>query len=93
MIISFKNKETEKIWEGTFSKGFPRNIQKIMRRKLRMLNNAKNLSDLRIPPNNKLEKLRGNREGQYSIRVNDKYRVCFEWNDNNALSVEIVDYH
>ena len=93
MIISFKDKETEKIWEGTFSKGFPRNIQKIMRRKLRMLNNAKNLSDLKIPPNNKLEKLRGNREGQYSIRVNDRYRVCFLWNDNNASSVEIVDYH
>ena len=93
MIISFKDKEAEKIWDGTFSRRFPRNIQQIMRRKLRMLNNAKNLSDLRIPPNNKLEKLKGDREGQYSIRVNDKYRVCFEWNDNNASSVEIVDYH
>ncbi|NIU85747.1 MAG: type II toxin-antitoxin system RelE/ParE family toxin [Nitrosopumilaceae archaeon] len=93
MIISFKDKETEKIWEGTFSRKFPKNIQKIMRRKLRILNNAKNINDLRIPPNNRLEKLKGNREGQYSIRVNDQYRVCFIWHENNASNVEIVDYH
>lgn len=93
MITSFKDKETEKVWEGIYSKKFPRNIQKIMRRKLRMLNNAKNITDLRIPPNNRLEKLKGNREGQYSIRVNNQYRLCFLWKDSNALSVEIVDYH
>lgn len=93
MITSFKDKETEKVWEGIYSKKFPRNIQKIMRRKLRMLNNAKNIIDLRIPPNNRLEKLKGNREGQYSIRVNNQYRLCFLWKDSNALSVEIVDYH
>jgi len=93
MIISFKNKETEKIWGNTFSRKFPRNIQKVMRRKLRMLNNAKNLSDLKIPPNNKLEKLTGDRKGHYSIRINDQYRICFKWDDNNASKVEIVDYH
>lgn len=93
MIRSFKSKETEKIWSGEFSTKLPSDIQKIMRRKLRMLNNSTELSDLKIPPSNNLEPLKGDRKGQHSIKVNDQWRICFEWKDGDCYNVEIVDYH
>jgi proteic killer suppression protein len=93
MIKSFRSGETEKIWNGTRSKRLPQNIQQVSRRKLRMLNNARSLNDLRVPPANRLEALRGNRKGLHSIRINDQWRICFVWMDGDALNVEIVDYH
>lgn len=93
MIKSFKCKETEKIWNEEFSKKLPLDIQKRALRKLMMLNVATVLEDLRIPPNNRLEALTGDRQGQYSIRINDQYRICFRWLDNHSFDVEIVDYH
>ncbi len=93
MIKSFKDNETNLIWLGIRSKILPPNIQDVARRKLRMLNNAHTLSDLLIPPSNKLESLKGNRKGHHSIRINDKYRICFIWKSNDAYSVEIIDYH
>ena len=93
MIKSFKNKETEKIYSREVSLKLPRDIQQVALRKLRMINNAKNLKDLRIPPANRLEKLSGNREGQHSIRINDQWRICFVWRDGDAYNVEIADYH
>lgn len=91
MIISFGSKDTEKIWDGERVKKMPIEIQQIGRRKLRMLNNSQNLSDLRIPPSNQLEKLQGS--DFYSIRINDQWRIVFQWIDNNAHDVEIMDYH
>lgn len=93
MIKSFKSKETEKIWNKQVSKKLPYQIQEKARLKLRMLNNSNSLNDLRIPPANHLEALKGNRKGQYSIRINDQWRICFEWLDENVYNVEIVDYH
>ena len=93
MIKSFNSKETEKIWNGNFSKRYPENIQDLARKKLRMLNNSYELSDLMIPPSNRLEKLKGDREGQYSIRINKQWRICFNWNEDDAFNVEITDYH
>jgi proteic killer suppression protein len=93
MIKSFRSGETEKIWNGTRSKRLPQNIQQVSRRKLRMLNNARSLNDLRVPPANRLEALRGKRKGQHSIRINDQWQICFVWMDGDALNVEIVDYH
>lgn len=93
MIISFADKETEKIFKQIFSKKLPQNIQRIALRKLMIINNANCLDDLRIPPGNRLEMLSGDRAGQYSIRINDKYRICFREKDNDFLNVEIVDYH
>ena len=93
MINSFKNKETQKIWDGITSRKFPIQIQSIARRKLRMLNGAQNINDLRIPPANRLEKLKGNLKGHYSIRINEKWRIVFRWQTSNAYEVEIVDYH
>lgn len=93
MIVNFRCKETEKIWGGVVSRKFPREIQDIARRKLRMLNNAAILDDLRTPPGNRLEALRGNRGGQHSIRINDQWRICFAWKPGQAVDVEIVDYH
>ena len=93
MIKSFRNKETEKIWMQETSKKLPMEIQKIGLRKLVMINASIDLNDLKIPPSNHLEKLKGNREGQYSIRVNDQWRICFKWKDGNSFEVEIVDYH
>ena len=92
MIKEFFCKETEKIWKGELSKRLPTDIQAIARRKLRMLNNANALNDLRVPPANRLEPLRGRRTGQYSIRINDQWRICFKW-DKGPSRVEIVDYH
>ncbi len=93
MIRSFKCKETEKIWKQHFSKKFPISIQKIALRKLFMIQRAKELNDLRVPPANKLEKLKGDRKEQYSIRINDQFRICFIWNNSDAFDVEIIDYH
>ncbi len=93
MITGFKDRETEKLWEGSTSRRLPQDIQAVARRKLRMLNNAHSLDDLRIPPANRLEALKGKRKGQYSIRINDQWRVCFAWADGNVNEVEIVDYH
>lgn len=93
MIVSFRSKETEQIWNGNRVKKMPIDIQKIGRRKLRMLNNSQNIADLRIPPSNRLEKLSGTLSGFYSIRINKQWRIIFEWNNGNASEVEIVDYH
>ncbi len=93
MIISFKDKETAKIWKQEYSKKLPTDIQRIGLRKLIIINRAKDLMDLRIPPRNKLEKLEGDRGGQYSIRINDQWRICFNWENGVASSVEITDYH
>lgn len=93
MIKGFKSKETAKIWEGFKSLRLPGDIQDAARKKLRMLNNAKDLNDLRIPPNNRLEALKGNREGWHSIRINSQWRICFVWENGDATNVEIVDYH
>lgn len=93
MIISFGNSETEKIWNGIRIKKLPREIQEIGRRKLRMINNAINLADLKIPPSNRLEKLSGKLKEYYSISINDQWRIIFKWKGGNALQVEIVDYH
>ena len=93
MIKSFRNKETVKIYSREASLKFPRDIQQVALRKLRMINNAKNMNDLRIPPANRLEKLSGIREGQHSIRINDQWCICFIWRDRDAYDVEITDYH
>mgnify|MGYP001577458164 len=93
MIKSFASKETELVWDGYFSRKYPPHIQQIALRKLRMINNSRSITDLIIPPSNHLEKLRGSRKNQYSIRVNDQWRICFDWQNGNCYNVEIVDYH
>ena len=93
MIINFGNKETEKVFQRHFSRKLPENIQRIALRKLRMLNRSATLDDLKIPPSNRLERLSGNRKGQYSIHINDQWRICFEWRKGNTYNVEIIDYH
>ena len=93
MIRSFANAETEKVFHRQFSRKLPSDIQQIALRKLRMLNNAHAVNDLRSPPANRLEKLDKDRAGQHSIRINDQWRVCFTWQDGDAYDVEIVDYH
>ncbi len=93
MIRTFKDKEAEKIFKGRFSKKLPQNIQHIAERKLILLHQSTNLNDMRVPPSNRLEALKGNRRGQHSIRINDQWRICFEWNEDGVYAVEIVDYH
>ena len=93
MIISFDDKETEKIWNGFVSRKLPREIQETARRKLRMINNSIDISDLRIPPANRLEKLKGDLKEFYSIRINNQWRITFKWENGNAFEVKIVDYH
>jgi toxin HigB-1 len=93
MIRSFASKETEKVWNEEFSRKLPTNMQKLALRKLRMLDAAARLETLRMPPGNRLEKLKGDRAGQHSIRINDQWRICFVWNEPYADEVEIVDYH
>ncbi len=93
MIRNFKDKETQKIFERQRSRKLPSDIQQVALRKLRMLNRSQTLQELRIPPANRLERLSGDRDGQYSIRVNDQWRICFDWQDGDAMNVEIVDYH
>lgn len=94
MIVRFKSDQTKRIFDGLRSRHYPPEIQKIALRKLLLIDAATSVNDLRIPPGNRLEKLGGNRLGQYSIRINDQWRICFVWTEeNNADQVEIVDYH
>ena len=93
MIASFKDNDTEKIWNGEYSRKFHIDMQKTARRKLIHIHSAINLNDLRVPPGNRLHALEGKRKGQYSIRINDQWRICFIWQEGNAYDVEIVDYH
>lgn len=93
MIISFADKETEKIYNQIVSRKLPGGIQKLALRKLIMIDNAESVEDLRVPPGNRLERLKGDRNGQYSIRINDQYRICFKVTGNMFSDVEIVDYH
>lgn len=93
MIIRFACKETEKIWRGSVSLKLPGNIQQVALRKLFMLDKAFVLSDLKIPPANRLEALKLDRQGQHSVRINDQWRICFIWTDSGPDAVEIVDYH
>lgn len=93
MIKSFSNKDTEKIFLRQFAKQIPADIQRKARQKLLMIDAACELSDLRIPPGNRLEALKNNRQGQHSIRINDQWRICFSWKNGDAYDVEIVDYH
>jgi toxin HigB-1 len=93
VIKTFRDDITQKIYQRQPSRKLPHEIQQVALRKLRMLNNAGSLTDLRIPPANRLEKLSGLRAGQWSIRINDQWRICFEWQERDAYNVEIVDYH
>ena len=93
MIKSFRDKESEKIFNRHVSGKLPQNIQRVARKKLVILDAALELNDLRIPPGNRLEALKGDRKGQHSIRINDQWRVCFKWSDGDAYDVEITDYH
>lgn len=93
MIKEFREKESEKIWGGIVSKRIPIEIQNVARRKLRMINNSNDINDLRIPPENRLEKLKGNLSNYYSIRINNQCRIIFIWENNDAYDVKIVDYH
>lgn len=93
MIKNFKCKESEKLFNGKFSNKLPQNLQRIAQRKLIQIHAATTLDFLRVPPANRLELLGGNRKNQYSIRINDQWRICFKWFENNAADVEIIDYH
>jgi proteic killer suppression protein len=93
MIKEFGDKESEKIWNGLISKKLPIDIQNVARRKLRMINNSNDINDLRIPPANRLEKLKGNLSNYYSIRINNQWRIIFIWENNDAYDVKIIDYH
>lgn len=93
VIKTFKDAPTQKIYQRQPSRKLPPDIQQVALRKLRMINNATSLTDLRVPPANRLEKLSGDRTGQWSIRINDQWRICFEWRESDAYDVEIVDYH
>ena len=95
MIASFKDEETELIWKGRFSKKIklPVQLHNVVRRKLRMIAAATTLETLRVPPHNRFEALKGNREGQWGIRINDQWRICFRWEKGNVLDVEVTDYH
>ena len=93
MIKGFGDRESEKIWNGIRSKKLPNEIQNVARRKLRMINNAQDINDLRVPPANRLEKLKGNMSKYHSIRINNQWRIIFNWKNNDAYDVSIVDYH
>ena len=93
MIKSFKDSKTEGVFRRRFSRRLPQDIQRAALRRLTYLHGAEDINDLRSPPSNRLEKLAGDREGQYSIRINEQWRICFEWLDGDAFDVEIVDYH
>ena len=93
MIKSFRDKESEKVFNRQLSGKLPQNIQRVARKKLVILDAAMVLNDLRIPPGNRLEALKGERKGQHSIRINEQWRVCFIWRDGDAYDVEITDYH
>jgi proteic killer suppression protein len=91
--MSFLDKESKKIWNSEFSKKYPIDIQKKAKIKMELLNSIKVLDELKIPPSNRLHSLQGDRKGQFSISINDQYRICFIWRDNNVYNVEMVDYH
>ena len=91
--MSFLDKESKKIWNSKFSKKYPIDIQKKAKMKMELLNSIKVLDELKIPPSNRLHSLQGDRKGQYSISINDQYRICFIWRDNNVYNVEMADYH
>ncbi|MCB0728289.1 MAG: type II toxin-antitoxin system RelE/ParE family toxin [Ignavibacteriae bacterium] len=93
MLISFADNKTKKIWNGEAVKGISLEIQTVARRKLRMLNNSQSLFDLKIPPSNRLEKLKGKFKDHYSIRINNQWRIIFIWNEGNAEQIQIIDYH
>ncbi len=93
MIRSFRGSEAARIWRGEFSRRLPQDIQDRALRKLRQLDASATLDDLRNPPGNRLEALKTDRQGQMSIRINDQWRICFEWDNGDAVNVEIVDYH
>ena len=93
MIDSFGSKETKKIWKGELSQKLPQQMQQVARRKLRMLNAAREINDLRVPPGNRLEALKGDLKGYHSIRINQQWRIIFKWEAGNCQEVEIVDYH
>lgn len=93
MIVSFRDKETERIWDGEVSRRFPPDILRTAKRRLLILHAAISLEDLRVPPGNRLHALSGDRKGQWSISINDQWRICFEWRSGNALNVEFTDYH
>jgi toxin HigB-1 len=93
MIRSFRNSETERVFTRAGKSKLAQSVRRAALRKLLILDAAETIDDLRVPPGNRLEKLVGNRAGQYSIRVNDQWRICFEWHEGNAHEVEIVDYH
>ena len=93
MIKNFKDAETQKIYQRQRSRKLPSDIQQVALRKLRMINNSFSINDLRVPPANRLEKLSGNRAGQWSIRINDQWRICFRWEGSDVIDVEITDYH
>jgi proteic killer suppression protein len=93
MIRSFADPETERIWQGRRSRKLPADIQAVALRKLRLLNQARVLSDMRVPPGNRFEALKGSRVGQHSIRINNQWRICFIWQEGGPDHVEIVDYH
>jgi proteic killer suppression protein len=93
MILSFADRETETVWRGIRSRRFPPDLQDAALRKLRLLDAASRLDDLKVPPGNRLEALKGDRKGQHSIRINNQWRICFHWIEGGAEDVEIVDYH
>ncbi len=93
MIKTFRDADTERLWKEQPARRIPATLRKVALRKLQLVNAAGALGDLAVPPGNRLERLRGDREGQHSIRINDQYRVCFEWREGNAYNVEITDYH
>ena len=93
MIRSFRDKDTERLFSGERSRRLLPEVQRVVQRKLAMLDAAETLQDLRVPPGNRLEKLTGGREGQFSIRINDQWRICFRWQEGNVHDVEITDYH
>lgn len=93
MIKSFRNKDTEQLFQRRFSRRFPPNLHRVAWKKLAILDAAEQLEDLCVPPGNRLEKLSGNREGEHSIRINDQWRICFRWREGNAYDVEVTNYH
>jgi toxin HigB-1 len=93
MIRNFASRETERVWRGEHSRRLPGDIQDVALRKLRLINRARSVEDLKIPPGNQLEILRGDRKGQWSIRINGQWRICFRWHEGDASDVEIIDYH
>jgi len=93
LIVSFRDRRTEKFWRQGTGRSLPADLRRVAMRKLKLVDDAAALRDLRVPPGNDLEELKGNRDGQHSIRINWQYRVCFVWRDGNAHEVEIVDYH